>query len=137
MKLRLTSVVSLSLLMVTSVFAASQNVPFYVLDGFGGIHAANGAPALYDSPYWGFDLAEDLEITEITCEYPVPETGPPVAVISQVEGYVLDHFGGVWLVSSDPQGTQAVSGTPYFGYDIARDIEVLVSPSQRWINCSQ
>ena len=34
---------------------------FYILDGFGGIHAAGGAPVIEDSPFLGLDIARDLE----------------------------------------------------------------------------
>ena len=34
---------------------------FYVLDGFGGIHAIGGADPIEDSPFLGFDIARDLD----------------------------------------------------------------------------
>jgi len=34
---------------------------FYILDGFGGIHAAGGAPEITNSPFLGMDIARDLE----------------------------------------------------------------------------
>ena len=35
---------------------------YYILDGFGGIHAIGGAPALENAPFLGFDIARDLEL---------------------------------------------------------------------------
>jgi len=36
---------------------------FYVLDRFGGLHAGGGAPVLLPgTPYFGFDVAQDLEL---------------------------------------------------------------------------
>ncbi len=35
----------------------------YVLDAWGGLHAANGASVISPAPpYYGFDIAKDLEI---------------------------------------------------------------------------
>lgn len=34
----------------------------YVLDGFGGIHAGGSAPKIHDAPFFGFDVARDLEL---------------------------------------------------------------------------
>ena len=35
----------------------------YVLDGFGGVHAGGGAPILLPgTPYFGFDVVQDLEL---------------------------------------------------------------------------
>jgi hypothetical protein len=34
---------------------------FYILDGFGGIHAIGGAPDVQGSPFLGFDVARELE----------------------------------------------------------------------------
>jgi len=37
---------------------------FYVLDGYGGIHAVGPAPVVENSPFLGFDIARDLVITK-------------------------------------------------------------------------
>ena len=38
----------------------------YVLDGFGGIHAINGAPVINPpTPYFGFDAAESIEVMRV------------------------------------------------------------------------
>jgi len=51
----------------------------YILDGFGGVHAFNGAPVLPNpTPYFGFDIAASI------------------VIIPSGDGYfVLDKFGGV------------------------------------------
>ncbi len=118
--------------------------PYYVLDGLGGLHAGNGAPALWGLPYWGDDVYEELEVTHVRCQEG-PEFGP-----TYVQAVVLDSLGGVWQVTSLPQGpvlwTEAVAykpymtaksladgdETPFFGFDIARDVEVLVNPHTVW-----
>ena len=41
--------------------AAGEKYGFYVLDGFGGIHAAGVADDIEDTPFLGFDIARDLE----------------------------------------------------------------------------
>lgn len=75
---------------------------FYVLDGFGGVHAGGGAPVLNPTtPYFGFDIARDLELVAAGF-------------------YVLDGFGEVHAGG----GASAISpATPYFGFDIAKDLE--------------
>ncbi len=37
---------------------------FYVLDGYGGVHAVGNAPAVTNSPFLGFDIARDLVISK-------------------------------------------------------------------------
>ena len=51
-------------LMAAHSYPSGQPVPYFVLDGFGGVHPAGGAPALTapPAPYFGFDIAKDLEI---------------------------------------------------------------------------
>ncbi|HPA45003.1 MAG TPA: hypothetical protein PLG59_01250 [bacterium] len=39
---------------------------FYVLDGYGGIHAIGAATPVKNSPFLGFDIARDLEISRIS-----------------------------------------------------------------------
>ncbi len=82
----------------------SASTPMYVLDGLGGTHAGGGATLSGpQSPYYGFDIAVDLEV--------VP-TGY----------YVLDGFGGI----GSGGGAASISGpaTPYFAFDIAVDMEM-------------
>jgi serine protease AprX len=73
----------------------------WLLDGYGGIRAVGAAPNLPPGgPYWsGWDIARDLAV-------PAARNG----------GYVLDGYGGVHSFGSVP----AVTGAPYFGFDIAR-----------------
>ena len=85
--------------------ANAQQAQFYVLDGFGGVHAGGGAPSITPgTPYFGFDVARDFAyIPGVTAD-----------------GYlVVDGFGGV-------HEGGAVAGVtpkpPYFGFDIARAI---------------
>jgi hypothetical protein len=78
---------------------------FYVLDGYGGVHSAGTAPVITPKPpYFGWDIARDMEITS---------TGDGL--------YVLDGYGGVHSA-----GTALVitPKPPYFGWDIARDMEI-------------
>ncbi len=84
--------------------AVQSTAPGYVLDGLGGVHAGGGATLPGpESPYYGFDIAVDLELAP---------TGY----------YVLDGFGGV----GSGGGAASISGpaTPYFGFDAAMDLEL-------------
>src|SRR5207302_1860659 len=77
----------------------------YVLDGWGGLHPFDGAPALLGGPYWrGWDIARGLALA--------PGGG----------GYVLDGWGGIHAFDGAPP----VRGAPYWpGWDIARGIALL------------
>jgi hypothetical protein len=87
------------------------DVPYYVLDGYGGIHSGDGAPAISPkTPYFGWDIARAFEY---------------VAVGTSSTNYgdgilVLDGYGGVH--TGGKLSTVSVTKTPYFGWDIARDI---------------
>ena len=81
----------------------------YVLDGFGGIHPVNGAPAATQIgnngavPWPGWDIARSIAVTGVG------------------KGYVLDGYGGVHNIGNAP----ALSTTAYWGgWDIARGIVV-------------
>ena len=96
----------------------SQYVPHYVLDGYGGVHAGGGAGSISPATfYFGWDIARALQYV-------------PVAVSSSTYGHgtlVLDGYGGVH------RGGKATSVsispiTPYFGWDIARDLVFRVIP---------
>jgi hypothetical protein len=79
------------------------NRGYYVLDGYGGIHAGGNAQAMTPAtPYFGFDIAKDLELAE---------TGY----------YVLDGYGGVHAGGGASEMSPAA---PYFGWNIARDMEL-------------
>ena len=74
----------------------------YTLDGFGGIHADGGAPAMSASAYWaGWNIARSLAL--------FPDGSG---------GYTLDGYGGLHPFGSAP----ALSGYAYFGFDIARQV---------------
>ena len=87
------------------------DTPYYVLDGYGGIHSGSGAPAISPKTYYfGWDIARAFDY---------------IAVASSSSNYgdgvlVLDGYGGVHL--GGKLSTLTVSKTPYFGWDIARDI---------------
>ncbi len=76
----------------------------YVMDVFGGIHGiGTGVTTISPAPpYFGFDVARDLELTS-------------------GGGHVLDGFGGVHAAGSL---AQLNPGPPYFGFDISQDLEL-------------
>ncbi len=90
--------------------AGTDNMSYYVLDGYGALHgfgSAVSAPLFNEArPYFGWDIARDIS-----------------AVTS--DGYLLlDGFGGVHAVGSGESRLPAESSA-YFGWDIAKDIEVV------------
>ena len=83
----------------------AHHAQYYVLDGFGGVHAGGGAPAAPAGiPYFGFDIAKDIAYV------PTSAPGPGVLVL---DGFGGVHSGGLGIVSP---------ATPYFGFDVARAI---------------
>lgn len=121
---------------------------YYVLDGFGGIHAGGAAPAFSPSaPYFGFDIAKDLELNAAqtgayildglggvhvagtavaispATTYFAFDTARGIELNSGNTGYyVLDGFGGVHAGGAAPVIAPA---TPYFGFNVAADIELI------------
>jgi hypothetical protein len=114
----------------------------YVLDGYGGVNSGGGAPVMSPAtPYFGFDVARDLELAS-TGYYvldgwgglhagggaPVM-AGPPYFgfdasadfELAPTGNYALDIFGGVHANAGAPVLNPA---TPYFGFDAARDFEL-------------
>lgn len=90
---------------------AQNHAPHYVLDAFGGVHAAGGAPAIVPAtPYFGFDVATSIEYIPIGT---AAASGDGILVLDKWGGV---HRGGA-LVANPPSGS-----TPYFGFDAARDI---------------
>jgi hypothetical protein len=111
---------------------------FYVLDGFGGVFPVGDLSLPYFKVYgarvwdistsmevdgyvyWGWDIAEDLEISVI-----YDESG---SVLRLNGYYVLDAYGGVhWCLEDelgDPISTPWGFTQPYWGWDIARGIEM-------------
>ncbi len=118
----------------------------FVLDGFGGLHAAGHGvvPISPAPPYFGFDIARDLELSGdgayvldgfgavhtagpsvVPLNPAPPYFGFDVARDLELEAgggaYVLDGWGGVHAVGGAPVISPATS---YFGFDIARDLEI-------------
>ncbi len=89
--------------------AWAQEAQYYVLDAFGGVHAGDGAPAISPStPYFGFDVAADIEYIPVGTSTAVGEG------IIVLDGFGGVHYGGA--LAADPP----MSPTPYFGFDAAR-----------------
>jgi hypothetical protein len=106
----------LTLLVAAAVSVAGSALAqagYYVLDGFGGVHAGGGAAAITPAPpYFGFDVARDLAYV------------PYGAAARTAHGdgvLVLDGFGGVHAAGKLP-GFAANPRTPYFGFNVARAI---------------
>lgn len=111
---------------------------FYVLDGFGGVFPVGDLSRPYFKVYgakvwdigsnseidgyvyWGWDVAKDLETSVI-----YDESG---SVLRTNGYYVLDALGGVHWCLEDELGDMVISpwgfSQPYFGWDIARGIEM-------------
>lgn len=90
---------------------SANHAQYYVLDGFGGVHAGGGAPVISPSTtYFGFDIAKDLAFVAQATSISVGDS------ILVLDGFGGVHAGGA-LASDAPS-----PGTPYFGFDIARAI---------------
>ncbi len=116
----------------------ASSVGFYIMDGFGTVHPSGSAVTIPGStggvfdadpstpdvdPFFGVDIARDFEVS-------INVTGPTQG---QVNGYyILDGFGGVHAAGG-ARGTMIRStpgddiSIPFFGFDIARAIEVTPS----------
>ncbi|NUN94686.1 MAG: hypothetical protein HUU16_00795 [Candidatus Omnitrophica bacterium] len=73
----------------------------YILDGNGGVHAVGNAINFNEFPFFGFDIARDIEL-------------------DSQGGYVLDGLGDVFPLGRSPD----LSPGADFDYDIARDLLV-------------
>jgi spore germination protein YaaH len=82
----------------------------YVLDGYGGIHAAS-SPPLSDSSYWsGWSIARTAKALPGRAD----------------TGFVLDGFGGLHAYGAPgPNETSGAAGHYWAGWDIARDFAFL------------
>lgn len=100
---------------VAPTLAVSQQASYYVLDGFGGVHAGGDAPAITPAtPFFGFDIARDLAYVAVGRRIgPVDVVGDGLLV--------LDGFGGIHAGGALPR-SMANPVTPYFGFDVARAI---------------
>ena len=89
---------------------------FYVLDGYGGMHAAT-SPPLSDSTYFGWNIARTAKAW--------PGANTPQS------GFVLDGWGGLHPYGAPaPAGPVETPGGPshyWAGWDIARDFAFLPS----------
>lgn len=98
-------------LLVAVLAAHAGQGEFYVLDGFGGVHAGGGAPVISPStPYFGFDIARDIAYV------PRGDAGGAGNGVLVLDGFGGVHDGGA--LASAP----VTPKTPYFGFDIARAI---------------
>jgi thermitase len=119
--------------------------PGYVLDGWGGVHAASGAPVVTDFAYWnGWDIARDLATrpggggwvldgwgglhrfggapaVAASASWPGWDIARAVARSSPTGGYVLDGWGGLHPFGGAPAVNASAS---WPGWDIARDVVV-------------
>jgi hypothetical protein len=104
---------------ISSSHSWAQYFGYYVLDGFGGVHRGGGAPAISPvTPYFGWDIAKAIEYV-------------PVGYSNKTYGHglmVLDGYGGVHLGGALKGVTPAIPATPYFGWNIARDMAVRLIP---------
>lgn len=62
MRVLFSSVVgAIAALVIVAINVDAQSAQYYVLDGFGGVHAGGGAAAIAPAtPYFGFDVAQDI-----------------------------------------------------------------------------
>ena len=81
----------------------------YVLDGYGGLHPYNGAPAVYGRGWWpGWDIARGVAVR--------PDGH---------SGYVVDGWGAIFPFGIDPDSVPPPNPTGYFtGRDVARGIVI-------------
>jgi hypothetical protein len=107
------------LLALTGAASFAQQTGYYVLDGFGGVHAGGGAPAVFpQTPYFGFDIAKDIVY--------VPDGNLEHDGILVLDGFGGVHAGGA--IKSDPIGPP----TPYFGFNVARAITARAEAVTGW-----
>lgn len=79
---------------------------WYMLDGYGGIHTSNPAlPKPVDLPYFGFDIARNLEVKQ--------------DVRGGYHFFMLDGYGG--MHTNNP--SFYYGSLPFLGIDVMRDLE--------------
>lgn len=98
--------------LLSAVALVAQYAGYYVLDGYGGVHAGGGAAAITPATaYFGWDIAKDIAFI-------------PVAYNDAIHGdgyLVLDGYGGIHR--GGKLASISVAGTPYFGWNIARALD--------------
>ncbi|MBE7558497.1 hypothetical protein HS125_05985 [bacterium] len=100
-----------------AVPSATETWGLFILDNQGGVHAVGAAAAvqvasLELAPYFGFDIARDLELTATGGGY-----------------FILDGYGAVHAVGDALDQIPSPMGfaIPYFGFDIAKDLELITN----------
>lgn len=90
-------------------FAQGEARGLYILEGRGPVYHEGAPPAFPGEPFLGIDIARDMATV----------TGPD----NSITGYfILDGFGNIFEVGDADLGSIT---TTNFGFDIARDMEVL------------
>jgi len=109
--IRNTWLAGLLLLLAAPVMAQPVYDGLYVLDGYGIVHTLDNAPVVSNGINFGADVAEDIALTG-------NETG-------YVDGmYLLTSYGDVFSFGNAPY--YPGQERPYWGWDIARDVEPAV-----------
>ncbi len=101
-----------------AVPSATATWGLFILDNNGGVHAVGAAAAvqvasLEFAPYFGFDIARDLELTATGHGY-----------------FILDGYGAVHAVGDALEQIPSPLGfaIPYWGsFDIAKDLELVIN----------
>jgi hypothetical protein len=109
-------VVIAMLLLAAPAMAQSVYDGIYVLDGYGNVHTVDNAPLITTGVNWGWDVARDIALT-----------GNETGVVTGL--YELSGYGDVYAFGDAP--TYPGIEVPYFGWDIARDVEVAVDYTQK------
>jgi hypothetical protein len=100
-----------ALFLATPAFATPVYDGLYILDGLGNVHTIDSAPVITTGINWGYDVARDIALTG-------DEMG-------DVDGmYLLSGFGDVYSFGNAP--SYPGEYRPYYGWDIARDVETAV-----------
>jgi hypothetical protein len=108
--------------LLSAVALVAQYAPYYVLDGYGGVHAGGGAPAITPAtPYFGWDIAKALDFRRIDPQAygTAPETAPnytdtswhtlagPINIVLPDAGYVL-VTGNLWVINATTTAGQSI-----------------------------
>jgi thermitase len=121
----------------------APTLPGYVLDGYGGVHAASGAKVVGGFAYWaGWDIARDLATrpggggwtldgygglhafggapaVNASASWPGWDIARAVTRSGATSGYVLDGWGGLHPFGG---ASAANASASWPGWDIARDV---------------